>query len=133
MKPRRNHAAWVGPLLSLAGLLSYFTVAVRFPDLRDVPVLNLTVVLAGLALSVWAVLPRRSLWSVAGLAVSAVAAAALFGYVFVLSEQLPATAEVVPVGAPAPPFTLPDGEGRSVSLADFAGERVVLVFYRGFW
>lgn len=133
MKPRRNHAAWIGPLLSLAGLVSYFTVAVRFPDLRDVPVLNLTIVLAGLALSVWAVLPRRSPWSTAGLVVSAVAAAVLFGYVFVLSEQLPGTAEVVRVGAPAPAFALPDGAGRAVSLADFAGERLVLVFYRGFW
>ncbi len=133
MRPRRNHAAWVGPLLSLAGLVSYFTVAVRFPDLRDVPVLNLTLVLAGLALSVWAVLPRRSAWSLAGLAVSAVAAAALFGYVFVLSEQLPAAAEGVPVGAPAPPFSLPDGSGRTVALETYAGRPLVLVFYRGFW
>lgn len=33
------------------------------------------------------------------------------------------------VGAPAPAFTLPDEEGKLVSLADFAGKRVILYFY----
>ncbi|MBD5084881.1 MAG: redoxin domain-containing protein, partial [Clostridiales bacterium] len=33
------------------------------------------------------------------------------------------------VGAKAPDFTLPDAEGNSVSLADFAGKKVVLYFY----
>jgi peroxiredoxin Q/BCP len=32
-------------------------------------------------------------------------------------------------GSPAPPFTLTDGQGRPVSLADFAGRHVVLYFY----
>lgn len=33
-------------------------------------------------------------------------------------------------GDPAPPFVLPDQEGRQVSLADYLGRRpVVLVFY----
>jgi peroxiredoxin Q/BCP len=32
-------------------------------------------------------------------------------------------------GSSAPPFTLTDGQGRSVSLADFAGRHVVLYFY----
>ena len=32
-------------------------------------------------------------------------------------------------GSPAPPFTLTDGQGHSVSLADFAGRNVVLYFY----
>ena len=33
------------------------------------------------------------------------------------------------VGTKAPGFTLPDTEGNLVSLADFAGKRVVLYFY----
>ncbi len=33
------------------------------------------------------------------------------------------------VGETAPPFTLPDASGQSVSLADFAGQRVVVYFY----
>jgi peroxiredoxin len=32
-------------------------------------------------------------------------------------------------GAPAPDFTLPDHDGNEVSLSDFAGRNVVLVFY----
>ena len=33
------------------------------------------------------------------------------------------------VGTKAPAFTLPDEDGKMVSLADFAGKRVVLYFY----
>lgn len=33
------------------------------------------------------------------------------------------------VGDQAPEFTLPDGKGNPVSLADFRGQRVVLYFY----
>jgi peroxiredoxin Q/BCP len=32
-------------------------------------------------------------------------------------------------GENAPPFTLPDGQGRQVSLGDFVGRHVVLYFY----
>ena len=33
------------------------------------------------------------------------------------------------IGSVAPAFTLPDKEGKSVSLSDFAGKKVVLYFY----
>jgi peroxiredoxin Q/BCP len=33
------------------------------------------------------------------------------------------------VGDPAPPFSLPDGKGNIVSLADLKGRRVVVYFY----
>jgi peroxiredoxin len=36
---------------------------------------------------------------------------------------------VIEAGAPAPDFTLPDQDGNEVSLSDFAGRRLVLVFY----
>lgn len=32
-------------------------------------------------------------------------------------------------GATAPAFTLPDADGRTVSLADYAGKRVIVYFY----
>jgi peroxiredoxin Q/BCP len=35
----------------------------------------------------------------------------------------------IPHGENAPPFTLPDGQGRQVSLGDFVGRHVVLYFY----
>ena len=37
--------------------------------------------------------------------------------------------KLLEAGAKAPGFTLPDREGNSVSLADFAGKKVVLYFY----
>ena len=39
------------------------------------------------------------------------------------------TNKLLEVGTKAPDFTLPDAEGNSVSLADFAGKKVVLYFY----
>jgi peroxiredoxin len=36
---------------------------------------------------------------------------------------------VIEPGAKAPDFTLPDQDGNKVSLADFSGQTVVLVFY----
>ncbi|MGY1836350.1 peroxiredoxin [Blastococcus sp. SYSU DS0510] len=39
----------------------------------------------------------------------------------------------LPVGTVAPEFTLPDADGRPVSLSDFRGRSVVLVFYPLDW
>lgn len=39
------------------------------------------------------------------------------------------TNKLLEVGVKAPDFTLPDSDGNPVSLADFAGKRVVLYFY----
>lgn len=38
---------------------------------------------------------------------------------------------MIETGRQAPGFTLPDGEGNMVSLADFRGEKVLLIFYPG--
>ena len=40
---------------------------------------------------------------------------------------------LLPAGAPAPDFTLPSGPGTTVSLKDFRGRPVVLVFYPADW
>jgi peroxiredoxin len=37
------------------------------------------------------------------------------------------------VGESAPQFSLPASDGLTVSLKDFAGKKLVLVFYRGYW
>jgi cytochrome oxidase Cu insertion factor (SCO1/SenC/PrrC family) len=42
-------------------------------------------------------------------------------------------AAVLAVGQLAPDFTLPDQSGKSVTLSAERGQKVVLVFYRGFW
>ena len=47
---------------------------------------------------------------------------------------LAAFAETPKAGEPAPPFSLPDANGKLVALKEYAGkEKVVLVFYRGNW
>lgn len=50
---------------------------------------------------------------------------------FLLCAWLPcaALAESLQAGAPAPPFSLPDGEGRVRQLADWRGQWLVLYFY----
>lgn len=54
-----------------------------------------------------------------------------------IDERAPAAVDVVAtvpsIGDLAPDFTLMDSEGRSVSLADARGRKVVLVFYRAHW
>jgi len=130
---KRNHAVWIGPLVALIGLITYFTVAVRFPDLRDSAIVNLVLVIGGTVIAGWGLLRRRNWKSWIGFGAAAFFASLLFGYVFVLSNQLPSADNAVAVGAAAPPLNLPDQMGRLVSLEDFRGERVLVVFYRGFW
>jgi AhpC/TSA family len=122
-----------GALLSTAALIGYFTLSVKVPSLRDSAWLNLLAVVAGLGLSIAALLRRRSAFAWAGLVLSTLMAAALIGFVFVLSSQLPSPAAAVEVGDRAPAFELADHRGEPVALSDFAGSKVVLVFFRGFW
>ena len=51
-----------------------------------------------------------------------------------VATRVPGTRPALVVGQPAPDFTLPDATGRPVRLADYRGQKpVVLVFYRGYW
>lgn len=44
------------------------------------------------------------------------------------------TGDDQPAGAPAPAFSLPDQEGRTVTLAELEADGpAVVVFYRGHW
>ena len=45
---------------------------------------------------------------------------------------MPVPSETVPVGSQAPDFTLTSIQGTEVSLSDYRGRNVVLVFLRGF-
>ncbi len=129
-----NHAAWIGPLLAFLGLVSYFAIAARIPSLRDSALPNVALVATGVAVALWGLVRRRSWKSWLGLVGAGLPAALLLGYVYVLSNQLPASADSAPrVGQPAPRLELPDHTGRQVSLEAYAGRRVVVVFYRGFW
>jgi cytochrome oxidase Cu insertion factor (SCO1/SenC/PrrC family) len=45
----------------------------------------------------------------------------------------PADLDRVRAGQKAPDFSLQSADGRTLSLSDFRGKNVVLVFYRGYW
>jgi hypothetical protein len=138
---RWRRFGWGGVLLSFVGLLSYFTHSARVPALRDFPWVNLHLVVAGAAL---AFVGLRRGWGAGATVLSrvfsalsftlALAFAGLLGfYVFWLSYQLPGPEPVLGLGETAPPFVLEDQSGGEVSLDDFRGRRVLLVFYRGHW
>lgn len=132
-RTRRNHAAWIGPLVGLIGILSYFTVAVRFPDLRDSAIPNLALVIGGAAIAAWSLIRRRNWKSWIGFGVAGSLALLFCGFIFVYSSQLPSPDTAPAVGAAAPPLELPDQSGRMLSLENFSGQRVLVVFYRGYW
>jgi FtsH-binding integral membrane protein len=139
----RNVAAWLGPLLVVLGVLSYYTVLVpvfaRWPVLRDAPVVNLVVIAAGLVLAVVGFRRTRGRggWrragSGAGLALSSAAAALFVWYSFVFSYRLPAADGALAVGARVPALTLVGHDGAPVDLLAASAGSAVLVFYRGFW
>ena len=138
---RRNHALWIGPLVTLAGLISYFLVFARWPVLRDFPWVNLPLVLAGAAVSVvgfWRAFFRSALWrgkvlGTLGLVFSLLVAGLFNVYVFVFSSMLPETTRLTLELAQAPEIALPDQQGRLVRLTDLRGRKVIVTFFRGFW
>lgn len=138
---QRNHAIWLGPLVTFVGAVSYFTYFARFPSLRDVPWVNLPFVAFGVSLSalgIWRAFraPGRYRGKITGSSglLFSVALALLFGfYVFSLSYSVPQPSETTLSLSSAPGFTLPDQNGNEVRLSDLRGRKVVLVFYRGFW
>ena len=134
-----NHLVWIGPLVALTGVVSYFLVFARWPALRDFPWINLPLALAGFAASVAAFRKRRkdSRLSVS-LAWSSLGISALLGglfcfYVFYFSSTLPVPTAITMEMEQAADFSLADQDGRGVRLADMRGKNVVLVFFRGFW
>ena len=140
-RPRRNHALWLGPLITSTGVISYFMFFARFPALRDFPWINLPLVAIGLAVSfggLWSAYTRGSRrWvKVAGsfgLALSLLFGGFLIAYVFFLSYSLPAASATTAELEQAPEFALTDSTGRLHRLSDYRGSTVVIVFYRGHW
>ena len=128
----RYWPALVSVLLSVAAIAGYTTL-LRVPSIRNHPELYLV------AFAVAAVIAGAATWRAArwpnfvALALSAVLLI-LGGYFNFVLAKIPPASSVLRVGEPAPDFTLPDASGRPVTLADYRGQKpVVLIFYRGYW
>lgn len=134
---------WVGFLLVLAGLLSFVPVFAQFPITRDFPWVNLSLfAIGGVLLMIGLARAYRQSEAYRGkvsgpiLTILSVLGIAFFCYgIFYHARQLPASAQAPHAGQKAPDFSLPDQNGKMVSLSDLlsSGKGALLIFYRGYW
>jgi hypothetical protein len=148
---RFNWQLWLGFLLTFLAGLSFPLVFVWFPLTRDFPWANLLLfAIAGFVL--WRGIrrgfardrahPLRSkiVTSIVGTLGVAIIALFLFSYFF-LARWLPPSTGAPQVGQKVPEFSLPDANGKQVSLAELLTtpvngqppKGVLLIFYRGYW
>jgi hypothetical protein len=117
----------LGTVVAFVGLLS-LAIPIPVPPALYLAALALATVLAAVAVA-----RSRRWFPVTALAVSVVLLGFAGYFNFVLA-RVPTPRPAFVVGQPAPDFTLPDAAGRPVKLADYRGQKpVVLVFYRGSW
>jgi hypothetical protein len=153
MNRRWNILLYAGFLLTLLAVISYPLFFIRFPFTRDIPWVNwllFAVALAVLGVGLRRAFSRPDLYRgrVSGpiLATLSVGIIAFFAYgVIWLSKEIPSSRAAPQVGQKAPDFTLPDTQGRAVTLSNLWGRSVVapatgraeqwvlLIFYRGYW
>ena len=120
-----------GLVLVLAGPISY-ALLLRVPWIRATAAPNLALAAVGLILGVVAASRAGHGWP-AWLAAGDVLLTLMFGRTLRLSN-LDRPSKVPADQATAPDFTLPDQDGRPVTLSSFRGKGpVLLVFYRGHW
>jgi hypothetical protein len=129
---------WLGPVVAVIGLLTYFTVFYRWPVTRDVPWLNFLIIAAGVALAfsglrASAAAGWRSVVAWLALGFSLLPGAALAWYAFVFSAQMPAIELAAGPGTELPTAVLLDARGEAFDLGSAGEKRALIVFYRGFW
>ena len=121
-------------VLALAAPVAY-ALLLRVPLVRNHPegyvvAFAVAVALAGLAVA-RARTRRWPAWTALALTSLLLIGGAWFNFV---GAQVPRTPTALRVGERAPDFTLTDAAGRPASLADYRGQKpVVLIFYRGYW
>jgi hypothetical protein len=135
----RNHALWLAPALAVLGFLSYYAFFANYPSFRDHPWLNLLILAGAVALAVaglrhaWPTGGWRRAVSLLGVAVSAGLMGLLLFYSYWLSYQLPSADLAAVSGQRIPSIALASSEGGVFDPGAVENERLVLVFYRGFW
>jgi AhpC/TSA family len=128
-----RHTGWLallGVLVTLAGPVAYVALLTH-PWLRSSGAPAWVLMTAGVALCIFALRGGSRWWH--RLAFGASAAITLLFIAGFAFATLPAPG-IAATMTTAPDFTLPDQEGRAVSLAaELAQGPVLLVFYRGSW
>jgi hypothetical protein len=150
MNRRWPKSVWVGLAVVLAAPVLYLFVFIRSPATRAIPWPSLLMFAVGLGLLLHGL---RHAWReprvYRGKVVAAIALTiglGLTGFfcygLFYGARQIPDSLGAPRVGQIAPDFTLPDQDGRPVSLAQLLGTTpgaaqasngAMLVFYRGYW
>ena len=106
---------------------------------RDIPWANLLILAVAVSISVigirraWPVGGWRRGVGLLGLFASVSFTSMLLVYCFVLSYELPSASFAAKQGGQIPALTLVSNDGSQVNLGEAADDRLLLVFYRGFW
>jgi len=149
-KRRFPSSLWLGLFLVLAAPILFSLVFIRFPATRDVPCTTLLMFGLGFGLLAHAMRHafrdsatyRGKVMAPIALALG-VALGGFFAYgTLVGTRDLPTASGAPRAGQRAPEFTLPDQDGRPVTLVELLAPApggashpggVVLVFFRGHW
>ena len=141
MKRKWNWPIWLGLVIAVGGLFSYEFFA-QFPITRDFPWATLLIFGIGavmLLVGLFRAFGRPQLYrgKVFGsiFALISLLLFAFFSYeISYVLKQVPLSAQAPRVGEKAPDFSLPDQNGKQVSLGDLLSPNgAVLIFYRGHW
>jgi hypothetical protein len=143
MRRSWNSLIWTGFVVTIVAAVSYVPIFVRFAATRDVPWVNLLLFFLGgwmLAIGLRRAYgdSERYGGKTSG-AILGILALLLFGLFcwgnFVFARHVPSSSSAPQAGDPAPDFTLPDSNGKPVSLSELrrANRGVLLIFYRGYW
>ena len=125
---------WLGPILALAAVLSYFTVFATWPITRDVPWVSLIGLAIALGFSIAGLVrARRRGLAALGLALTLFLGGFFVWYCYVFSSKLPGAELALDVDAAVPAVSLFDERGQVVELEPLARGKLVLVFFRGHW
>jgi AhpC/TSA family protein len=117
------------------GAVAAYVLLLRFTVVRNHPEGYVVAFALATALAALAVARARGRrwpgWLALGLSSLLLLGGTCFNFVV---ARVPVTPTALRVGERPPDFTLPDAAGRPVSLADYRGQKpVVIVFYRGYW